>query len=307
MNGLGSRFKRSWRRKRIELPGGKSVGRWGFRTSNAPVSRQFDERWTRPNGQRIPGSILQVASNANGVFHECRARLRLHFVSQTNGSLTITMPVAFDETVQTEAPTKRRGFMSRLRLGRNNKQQQALADKRESTPSPAMDKPVREEVREGPLPVSALRKKKSSKKNKGPKIPQRELFLLERPPTAKEAAFGGPPRYDWIDIVSVSELNAAGTTGKGVSWSRCRAWRQLVGTPSDMLGMPSTGLKIWITYDSQSFALNNDVQRRLPLLRNFSLTTSTGNRRRDQGPGGLPPQQGHDGSRKTGTLDGCNP
>jgi hypothetical protein len=26
---------------------------------------------------------------------------------------------------------------------------------------------------------------------------------LEKPPTAREAAYGGPPRYDWIDIVSL--------------------------------------------------------------------------------------------------------
>jgi hypothetical protein len=26
---------------------------------------------------------------------------------------------------------------------------------------------------------------------------------LEKPPTARQAAYGGPPRYDWIDIVSL--------------------------------------------------------------------------------------------------------
>lgn len=28
-----------------------------------------------------------------------------------------------------------------------------------------------------------------------------QQFGVEEPPSAKEAAFGGPPRYDWIDIV----------------------------------------------------------------------------------------------------------
>ena len=27
-------------------------------------------------------------------------------------------------------------------------------------------------------------------------------YVLDRPPPAREAAFGGPVRYDWIDIVS---------------------------------------------------------------------------------------------------------
>ena len=35
------------------------------------------------------------------------------------------------------------------------------------------------------------------------KVPLRKEKKLTKPPTAKEAAFGGPPRYDWIDIVSV--------------------------------------------------------------------------------------------------------
>jgi hypothetical protein len=26
-------------------------------------------------------------------------------------------------------------------------------------------------------------------------------FALKTPPTARDAAFGGPPRYDWMDIV----------------------------------------------------------------------------------------------------------
>jgi len=33
-------------------------------------------------------------------------------------------------------------------------------------------------------------------------LPVRETVTLEQPPTAQEAAFGGPPRFDWIDIVS---------------------------------------------------------------------------------------------------------
>jgi hypothetical protein len=31
---------------------------------------------------------------------------------------------------------------------------------------------------------------------------KRQEVVLTNPPTALESAFGGPPRYDWIDIVS---------------------------------------------------------------------------------------------------------
>ncbi len=30
----------------------------------------------------------------------------------------------------------------------------------------------------------------------------RQEMILEKPPAARESAFSGPPRYDWIDIVS---------------------------------------------------------------------------------------------------------
>lgn len=35
-------------------------------------------------------------------------------------------------------------------------------------------------------------------------LPIRKRHELLKPPTAREAAYGGPPRYDWIDIVSSS-------------------------------------------------------------------------------------------------------
>jgi hypothetical protein len=39
-------------------------------------------------------------------------------------------------------------------------------------------------------------------KAKGARAFHRSTFALDKPPTAREAAFGGPPRYDWMDIVS---------------------------------------------------------------------------------------------------------
>lgn len=34
---------------------------------------------------------------------------------------------------------------------------------------------------------------------------------LEKPPTARQAAYGGPPRYDWIDIVRHFDIHSKST------------------------------------------------------------------------------------------------
>jgi hypothetical protein len=40
-------------------------------------------------------------------------------------------------------------------------------------------------------------------------LPIRESVTLSKPPSAQEAAFGGPPRFDWIDIVSFFHVSSA--------------------------------------------------------------------------------------------------
>lgn len=51
--------------------------------------------------------------------------------------------------------------------------------------------------------VSSKSMKKSTKKSmkKSKKGPRPNSIVLDKAPTARESAFGGPPRYDWIDIV----------------------------------------------------------------------------------------------------------
>jgi hypothetical protein len=44
----------------------------------------------------------------------------------------------------------------------------------------------------------------TNKKHRKNKLPLRETKYLEQPPSARDAAFCGPPRYDWIDIVRIS-------------------------------------------------------------------------------------------------------
>jgi hypothetical protein len=36
------------------------------------------------------------------------------------------------------------------------------------------------------------------------KLPIRGKVTLDQAPSARDSAFGGPPRYDWIDIVSAA-------------------------------------------------------------------------------------------------------
>jgi hypothetical protein len=100
-------------------------------------------------------------------------------------------------------------------------------DKRDQTPSPPMESyPTARANRDGApskLLVAQSSDSTSMDAIKSPKTPSsdpwdrvtretksklkshlpiRETVTLTKPPTAQEAAFGGPPRFDWIDIVS---------------------------------------------------------------------------------------------------------
>lgn len=74
--------------------------------------------------------------------------------------------------------------MSRFR----RKKQQSKSEQRERTPSPTEGVA---DLREGaPRPHKSAMKHKKATQSKN------------MAPSAREAAFGGTPRYDWIDIVS---------------------------------------------------------------------------------------------------------
>jgi len=42
----------------------------------------------------------------------------------------------------------------------------------------------------------------SNKDGRGPWFTSRQIRLFRKPPPAEQAAYTGPPRYDWVDIVS---------------------------------------------------------------------------------------------------------
>ena len=101
---------------------------------------------------------------------------------------------AEERAVEEQQPVKQkqRGLMSRLRLPRRK----SKSDKREGTPSP----PPKTDAGRDPTIVTP--EMPARPKQRKSRVPDLHEVKLDQAPTAREAAFGGPPRYDWIDIVS---------------------------------------------------------------------------------------------------------
>jgi hypothetical protein len=135
------------------------------------------------------------------------------------------MATEFESTMGEEVHPKKKGLLGRLRRG---KKHAANEDTRDQTPSPNakpeprnLQTPVSEEA-DSPVPSEDNRVNKSYSDDKSGsqikqvrfpvkdvmknKVPIRNRIELLKPPTAREAAYGGPPRYDWIDIVSKPSL-----------------------------------------------------------------------------------------------------
>lgn len=113
----------------------------------------------------------------------------------------------------TQTGTKK-GLLSRFRKGVSSpstkKRVDIVPDERESSPSlPAQTKKSENlSNNAAPRPQSRVvspdqsNNPQTMKIRKRSKLPFREDVTIEKAPPAREAAFGGPPRYDWIDIVS---------------------------------------------------------------------------------------------------------
>jgi hypothetical protein len=112
--------------------------------------------------------------------------------------------------------TEKKGFMARMRKPKveevTEARQETRVSKKDST------RRMASVTREGVPVISASSGGKfniSSVRGVEPKITQsnkeggvftrrvkREMVVLSEAPTARDSAFSGPPRYDWIDIVS---------------------------------------------------------------------------------------------------------
>lgn len=127
------------------------------------------------------------------------------------------------------ATKKKKGLFSRFRKNKTKKGEKPL----EATPPPSPQASQDDEARQSKkkstksvtkegIPVitadnpddfraSDVRKttpgqpavtksKKAGKSKKKQRSPRPGSVVLDKPPTAREAAFSGPPRYDWIDV-----------------------------------------------------------------------------------------------------------
>jgi len=136
-----------------------------------------------------------------------------------------------EATEEMEAAPRRKSFLGRLRHRRRSKknapQEPQLDDSRDQTPSP---KRAADEHHNTPVTDaedgdwvngdtggdnSPEESHKQSTSLKQVRFPAKDAFktkpiytekTLLQAPSAREAAFGGPPRYDWIDIVRTTLL-----------------------------------------------------------------------------------------------------
>ena len=111
------------------------------------------------------------------------------------------------------------GFFARFRRGKTNKlddDQNAKSIPESATPRPPSESPtladdtdtipINNDIKntsEGEVATSQLKAVRFPASDALKSTPGRTRWELPKPPTAREAAFGGPPRYDWIDIVSI--------------------------------------------------------------------------------------------------------
>ena len=156
----------------------------------------------------------------------------------TQFSVEQSLTVTPTKKQQQERGSKGKGLFGRFRRRRNrlragSKKEaplevEPLADIRDQTPSPKPASEARDSTpmtdveedndegdwvnqrnspRKGRRTVGVLEEKQTLKQVRFPvpdafkTIAIRQSKVLDKAPTAREAAFRGPPRYDWIDIV----------------------------------------------------------------------------------------------------------
>jgi hypothetical protein len=150
-----------------------------------------------------------------------------------------------------DRPDNRKSLIGRFRQVRKAQTPTSTrSDKRDQTPSPPLESYPTATARRDNAPSKILvaqssdstaldaakspttpidpwdRKTRETKSKLKSTLPIRESVTLSKPPTAQEAAFGGPPRFDWIDIVSFmhrlsifdSLLSFKGSTPRRPSW-----------------------------------------------------------------------------------------
>jgi hypothetical protein len=104
---------------------------------------------------------------------------------------------------------KKKSFMNRVR---KSSKKEVVKEKESRAPASSKAGNSKSVTRDG-VPVistgddhkfkpSDVRQNKSQRVKKNGQKYATKSIILEQAPAAREAAFSGPPRYDWIDIVS---------------------------------------------------------------------------------------------------------
>lgn len=93
------------------------------------------------------------------------------------------------------------GFLGRLRTRSAKKRGQPLDRLDNAKLTTRGEVEARSSEKPTVTPPPPPKKKNPDTYRKRSKLPFWEEKVLTKPPSAREAAFGGPPRYDWIDIV----------------------------------------------------------------------------------------------------------
>jgi hypothetical protein len=122
--------------------------------------------------------------------------------------------------------SKKKGILRHFRFRKN----------RGTTDDAALSKAVRnespttlEETADSPTPFENVKDSETPSQMRTVRFPAKDALKkattrsrreLTKPPPAREAAFGGPPRYDWIDIVSSSGVPSC-LSFAVISWRSC--------------------------------------------------------------------------------------
>ena len=131
------------------------------------------------------------------------------------------MAMEIESSNTMESQPLRKGIFSRFRLGRKNKgaPTEFVAATQESA-IPHKSTVISDATRNSENLNDTATEEAHMKTVRFPandalkKVSNNSRRQLEKPPTAREAAFGGPPRYDWIDIVRMLLLFVCAEIGK---------------------------------------------------------------------------------------------
>lgn len=165
-----------------------------------------------------------------------------------------------------------------FRPSRRTKRQNDDEMREETTPVSTVESPS-EQDRSFKYPSQPSRQLQLEPGARGNELPERTVVRLTQPPSAREAAFSGPPRFDWIDVVR----------------------RSLRMRPSQVDSIP-----LCKTSGSFSFhfvdAASDDIHTQIAIIAFYFCHSFVGNGGRHQNTNGLSSEQGHGRPGATGLL-----